>query len=61
MSQNFKILFFLKKGKGNNQRSIPIYVRVTVNGNVQNGPAREIVIRSDGISKQVVPRAIRKR
>jgi site-specific recombinase XerD len=32
MNQNFKILFFLKKGKGSNEKSLPIYVRVTING-----------------------------
>jgi len=32
MTQNFKILFFLKKGKGSNQKSLAIYVRVTING-----------------------------
>jgi hypothetical protein len=31
MSQNFKVLFFLKKGKRTNQKSLPIYVRVTIN------------------------------
>ena len=31
MSQNFKILFFLKKGKRSNEKSLPIYVRVTIN------------------------------
>ena len=30
MSQNFKVLFFLKKGKGCNKKSLPIYVRVTI-------------------------------
>lgn len=32
MSQNFKVRFFLKKGKRTNQKSLPIYVRVTTNG-----------------------------
>ena len=32
MSQNFKILFFLKKGRNHNEKSLPIYVRVTING-----------------------------
>jgi len=32
MSQNFKVLFFLKKGKGSNKKSLPIYVRVTISG-----------------------------
>lgn len=32
MSQSFKVLFFLKKGKGNNEKLLPIYVRLTVNG-----------------------------
>jgi hypothetical protein len=32
VSQNLKILFFLKKGKRTNEKSLPIYVRVTVNG-----------------------------
>ena len=32
MSQNFKVLFFLKKGKRSNEKSLPIYVRVTING-----------------------------
>lgn len=32
MSQNFKILFFLKRGKRSNKTSLPIYVRVTING-----------------------------
>jgi hypothetical protein len=32
MSQNFKILFFLKKGRNRNEKSLPIYVRVTTNG-----------------------------
>ena len=31
MSQNFKILFFLKKGKRSNEKSLPIYVRVIIN------------------------------
>ncbi len=31
MSQNFKILFFLKKGRDSNKKSLPIYVRVTIN------------------------------
>lgn len=32
MSQNFKVLFFLKKGRRRNEKSLPIYVRVTING-----------------------------
>ena len=32
MSQNFKILFFLKKGRNRNEKSLPVYVRVTING-----------------------------
>ncbi len=32
MSQSFKVLFFLKKGKRCNQKSLPVYVRVTVDG-----------------------------
>jgi site-specific recombinase XerD len=32
MSQNFKVLFFLKKGRKSNPKSLPIYVRVTING-----------------------------
>ena len=32
MSVNFKVLFFLKKGKRANANSLPIYVRVTING-----------------------------
>lgn len=32
MNQNFKVLFFLKKGKRCNVKSLPIYVRVTVDG-----------------------------
>jgi site-specific recombinase XerD len=32
MNQSFKVLFFLKKGKRCNEKSLPIYVRVTVNG-----------------------------
>ena len=32
MSQNFKILFFLKKGKGKDEKSLSIYVRVTIDG-----------------------------
>lgn len=32
MRQNFKILFFLKKGKRSNEKSLPIYVRVTIDG-----------------------------
>ena len=32
MSQNFKILFYLKKGKSTNQKTLPIYARVTING-----------------------------
>lgn len=32
MSQNFKVLFFLKKGRNSNPKSLPIYVRVTING-----------------------------
>jgi hypothetical protein len=32
MTQNFKILFFLKNGKRSNQKSLAIYVRVTING-----------------------------
>ena len=32
MNQSFKVLFFLKKGKRCNVKSLPIYVRVTVNG-----------------------------
>src|SRR5712691_2376838 len=31
MNQNFKVLFFLKKGKGCDKKSLPIYVRVTIN------------------------------
>lgn len=30
MSQNFKVLFFLKKGKGSNEKSLPVYVRATI-------------------------------
>lgn len=32
MSQNFKILFFLKKGRNANEKSLPIYVRITIEG-----------------------------
>jgi len=32
MSQNFKILFYLKKGRNRNEKSLPIYVRLTING-----------------------------
>ena len=32
MSQSFKVLFFLKKGKRCNVKSLPIYVRITING-----------------------------
>ena len=32
MSQDFKVLFFLKKGKGSSEKSLPIYVRVTIDG-----------------------------
>ncbi len=32
MSQSFKVLFFLKQGNRCNVKSLPIYVRVTVNG-----------------------------
>jgi len=32
MSQNFKVLFFLKKGKRENEKTLPIYVRVTIDG-----------------------------
>jgi hypothetical protein len=32
MSQNFKVLFFLKKGRNRREKSLPIYVRVTING-----------------------------
>ncbi len=32
MSQSFKMLFYLKKGKRSNQKSLPIYVRLTVDG-----------------------------
>jgi len=32
MSQRFKVLFFLKKGKRCNEKRLPIYVRVTVDG-----------------------------
>lgn len=32
MSQNFKILFFLKKGRRRDKNLLPIYVRVTING-----------------------------
>jgi site-specific recombinase XerD len=32
MSQSFKVLFFLKKGKGCNKKFLPIYVRVTIDG-----------------------------
>jgi len=31
MTQNFKILFFLKKGRDRNEKTLPIYVRVTIN------------------------------
>lgn len=32
MNQRFKVLFFLKRGKGDNENSLPIYVRVNVDG-----------------------------
>ena len=32
MSQNFKVLFFLKKGRRRDKNLLPIYVRVTING-----------------------------
>ncbi len=32
MSQNFKLLFFLKQGKGAMANSLPVYVRITING-----------------------------
>ena len=32
MTPNFKVLFFLKKGRNRSEKSLPIYVRVTING-----------------------------
>ncbi len=32
MSVNFKVLFYLKKGRNSKPSSLPIYVRVTING-----------------------------
>src|SRR5689334_1762865 len=32
MSENFKVLFLLKKGREVNPVSLPVYVRVTING-----------------------------
>jgi len=32
MNQNFKTLFFLKKGKGYKTGPMPVYVRVTIDG-----------------------------
>ncbi len=32
MSQSFKVLFFLKKGKRTNEKLLPVYVRITTNG-----------------------------
>ncbi|GAC1483787.1 MAG: hypothetical protein NVS1B13_08440 [Flavisolibacter sp.] len=32
MSQNFKILFFLKKGRTRDRNSLPLYVRIPING-----------------------------
>ncbi len=32
MSENFKVLFLLKKGRDSNPITLPIYVRVTING-----------------------------
>ena len=32
MNQRFKVLFFLKRGKGCNEKALPIYVRVKVDG-----------------------------
>lgn len=32
MNQSFKVLFILKKGKRSNLKSLPIYVRVTIDG-----------------------------
>ncbi len=42
MSQSFKVLFFLKKGKRCNVKSLPIYVRVTINGKERNGVFKEV-------------------
>ena len=32
MCQTFKVLFYLKRGKESNKQSLPIYARVTING-----------------------------
>lgn len=32
MSQSFKVLFYLKKGKENKEGVLPVYVRLTVDG-----------------------------
>ncbi len=32
MSQIFKVLFFLKKGKRTNEKLLPVYVRITTSG-----------------------------
>ena len=32
MSQSFKVIFYLKKGKGRREDVLPVYVRLTVDG-----------------------------
>lgn len=32
MSQSFKVIFYLKKGKGRREGVLPVYVRLTVDG-----------------------------
>ena len=32
MGPNFKVLFYLKTGRKRNEKAVPIYVRVTING-----------------------------
>lgn len=61
MSQSFKVLFFLKKGKRCNVKSLPIYVRVTINGQ-RAGVSREVVsLVQNGIKLLEEPREIKKR
>lgn len=47
MSKSFKVLFFLKKGKRNNAKALPVYVRITINGQEQNGVFKEVACRFD--------------
>jgi hypothetical protein len=51
MSQSFKVIFYLKKGKGRREGVLPVYVRLTVDGKRIEWSVQQSCEKLNGISK----------